>query len=43
MTDILPNLVELQGLTFEVINVKESDSIQTVHDKVLAVLENYKI
>jgi hypothetical protein len=40
---IIPNLMDLQGLMFETIEVRESDSIQEVHDKVLTVLEKYEI
>ena len=43
MSAMIGNLMPLQGLSFEVIEVKESDSIQEVHQKVLSVLENYEI
>jgi thymidylate kinase len=43
MVDYLPNHTSMQGINFEVVTIKESDSIQAVHDKVTLVLEKYEI
>jgi thymidylate kinase len=43
MSTMISDLTMLQGLSFEVIKVSESDNIAAVTEKVMAVLEKYDI
>lgn len=43
LVDYLPNHVEMVGINFQIVELKESDTIKDVSDKVQAVLKNYEI
>jgi thymidylate kinase len=43
MTAHIANLMPLNGLNFEIIEIKEADTIQEVHAKVMEVLAKYDI